>query len=67
MGNNKVFLTFIIGIVMLLLTIPFILADPDIDISSSRDANTDEGLNSCQIRNAVNHGDLTLYKSNQLH
>lgn len=63
MGNNKVFLTFIIGIVMLLLTIPFILADPDIDISSSRDANTDEGLNSCQIRNAVNHGDLTLYKS----
>lgn len=48
---------------MILLTVPFVLADPDIDISTSRDANTDEGLNSCQIRNFVNHQELTLNKS----
>ena len=63
MGRNILFLVLAIGIVMFSLTVPFLLADPDIDISSSRDANTDEGLNTCQIRNFVNHNDLTLQKS----
>lgn len=43
--------------------IPFLLSDPDLHISDSRDANTDEGLNTCQIRNFVNHDDLTFSKS----
>ncbi len=63
MARNNLFLILIIGFVFLLLTFPFMFADPDIDISSSRDANTDEGLNTCQIRNFVNHNDLTLDKS----
>ena len=63
MARNILFLVLAIGIVMFSLTAPFLLADPDIDISSSRDANTDEGLNTCQIRNFVNHNDLTLQKS----
>ncbi len=43
--------------------IPFLTSDPDVNISESRGANTDEGLNTCQIRNLVNHNDLTLDKS----
>lgn len=42
---------------------PFLEADPDINISYSRGANTDEGLHSCQIRNYINNQDLTLDQS----
>lgn len=42
---------------------PFIKADPDIQISWSRGANTDEGLHAAQIRNLLNYGDLGLQES----
>lgn len=45
------------------LQIPFIKADPDIQISWSRGANTDEGLHASQIRNFINYGDLGLQES----
>lgn len=51
-----------IGLLLMLLImhIPFIEADPDRDISFSRGPFTDEGLNSIQIRNLLDHGYLDL-------
>ncbi len=46
--------------------VPFLQSDPDILFTDGRGANTDEGLNTCQIRNFVNHGVLTLDKSDNL-
>ena len=67
---KKYYLLFIIatGIALFAMHIPFLLSDPDINISDSgsRDANTDEGQNSCQIRNYVNHNNITLKKSDNL-
>lgn len=45
------------------LHIPFLQADPDYYISWSRGANTDEGLYSMQIRNFINHGELSFKNS----
>jgi hypothetical protein len=45
---------------------PFLQADPDSQISWSRGANTDEGLYSMQVRNFINHGDLTFKNSDGL-
>ncbi len=58
----------ILGIAVLMLStqVPFFEADPDRYISGSRGANTDEGLNSCQIRNFIHHGDITMSKSDNL-
>lgn len=63
MKKIYIFLILSFGILLLSMHIPFLLSDPDIHISVGRDANTDEGLNTCQIRNYVNHGDLTFKKS----
>lgn len=49
-----------------LLQIPFLNSDPDLNISFSRGANTDEGLHSCQVRNYINVGDWTMDKSDNL-
>lgn len=38
------------------LQLSFLQADPSSDISSSRGPFTDEGVNTCQARNYVNHG-----------
>lgn len=48
------FLLLLAGICMLVL--PFLQADPDGAISLSRDAFTDEGLNTVQVRNWINYG-----------
>lgn len=45
---------------LLLLHLPFLHADPDYFLSFSRDAFTDEGLNTSQVRNYINHGYLDL-------
>ena len=46
--------------------LPFLMADPDISIAESRDANTDEGLYTNQIRNYINQGDATFNNSDCL-
>lgn len=46
--------------------LPFLNADPDLNISFSRDAFTDEGLNTIQIRNWINHGHLDLSECDNL-
>lgn len=38
--------------------LPFLTPDPDLHISFSRGPFTDEGLNTIQVRNLINHGDL---------
>lgn len=54
----------IIIIGLILSHLPFLEADADLNISSgSRGAWTDEGLNTCQIRNYVNHGHFNLLDS----
>lgn len=55
-------LALILGIIPIALQFPFLFSDPDINISTSRGANIDEGLYTCQVRNFVNHGDLTFDK-----
>src|SRR5262249_45658871 len=45
-------------VVWLLFELPFLHADPDINLSFSRDAFTDEGLMTSQLRNSINHGIL---------
>lgn len=53
----------LLSLIYFSLQIPFIKADPDIQISWSRGANTDEGLHASQIRNFINHGKLGLQES----
>jgi hypothetical protein len=45
---------------------PFIGADPDIDISFSRGPFTDEGLNTIQLRNFIDHGNLDIDECDNL-
>ena len=45
---------------LFLLHLLFLHADPDYFLSFSRDAFTDEGLNTSQVRNYINHGYLDL-------
>jgi hypothetical protein len=52
---------------LLLLHFPFIDADPDISISkTSRDAFTDEGLNTNQLRNYIHTGKWDMYECDNL-
>ena len=54
----------ILLIALILSHLPFLEADADLNISSgSRGAWTDEGLNTCQIRNFINHGHFNLLDS----
>lgn len=47
-------------LLLIALQLPFLEADPDLSLSGSRGAFTDEGLYSAQIRNLIQQGDLTL-------
>ena len=62
--------TYILPALLLILVfvshLPFLEADPDINISFSRGPFTDEGLNTIQIRNYVNHGYLDLSECDNL-
>jgi hypothetical protein len=51
---------------MVLLHLPFLHADPDINLTKSRDAFTDEGLNTSQLRNYVNHHYLDFMECDNL-
>lgn len=57
-SRNRIIVLIALGILVIALQYPFLLADPDINISTSRGANTDEGLYTCQIRNYINQGEL---------
>ena len=46
--------------------LPFLSADPDSNISFSRGPFTDEGLNTIQVRNLINHGYLSLEECDNL-
>ncbi len=56
----------VVGLLMLL-HLPFLSADPDTQVSPmSRGAWTDEGLNTVQVRNFVNHGQLSMDECDNL-
>ncbi|MEO6166977.1 MAG: hypothetical protein ABIO46_15840, partial [Chitinophagales bacterium] len=61
---NRICLILLFGV--LLLHLPFLNADPDLHLSSSRDAFTDEGLNTSQLRNFINHGYLDFWECDNL-
>ncbi len=51
---------------IVILQIPFLEADPDLYLSHSRDAHSDEGLNTIQIRNYINQGYLDPWECDNL-
>lgn len=55
--NNS---TLILLLLLLVAHLPFLTADPDVNISFSRGPFTDEGLNTIQARNWINHGYLDI-------
>ncbi|MEO5675843.1 MAG: hypothetical protein ABIQ74_14470 [Chitinophagales bacterium] len=60
MGNKSRILSLLLIPLLVLLHLPFLHADPDYFLSTGRDAFTDEGLNTSQVRNFINHGYLNL-------
>lgn len=58
--------SFALILLLLLAHLPFLTADPDIDISYSRGPFTDEGQNTVQVRNWINHGLLDIDESDNL-
>lgn len=63
-GSKGIVLLFLL--IVLMAHTPFLAADPDIHLSGSRDAFTDEGLNTSQLRNYINHGYLDFWESDNL-
>jgi len=64
---NRTQLLAIASIVLLfILHLPFLHADPDYNLSIGRDAFTDEGLNTSQLRNYINHGYLSFDECDNL-
>jgi hypothetical protein len=57
---------FLLLIIVFISHLPFSHADPDICLSTSRDAFTDEGLNTSQLRNYINHGYLDFTECDNL-
>lgn len=63
--NNKTLFFIILGLVFIA-HLPFISADPDRNMAVGRGPFTDEGLNTSQVRNWVNQGDLDLKECDNL-
>ena len=65
MNKLLLYILLTLSVIIGLMHLPFLKSDPEkvITEEGSRDANTDEGLNSCQIRNFVNQGNITMDKS----
>jgi len=51
---------------IVVLQIPFLQADPDLYLSHSCDAHSDEGLNTIQLRNYINQGYLDAWECDNL-
>lgn len=62
---NKSLFLIILGLVFIA-HFPFIGADPDRNMAVGRGPFTDEGLNTSQVRNWVNQGDLSLNECDNL-
>jgi hypothetical protein len=62
--SDKVSLVLIL--ILFISHLPFINSDPDFYISTSRGPFTDEGLNTIQVRNLINHGYLSLSECDNL-
>jgi len=61
------FRTLAITLLLLVLHLPFMLSDPDPTVTvMSRGPWTDEGLNTSQVRNFVNHGTLDMAECDNL-
>ncbi|MEO8147239.1 MAG: hypothetical protein ABI723_06360 [Bacteroidia bacterium] len=52
--------TLIAMLVVMAMHIPFLHSDPDVNISASRDAFSDEALHAGQVRNYLNYGTLKM-------
>src|SRR5690349_15586969 len=52
---KKNYFLYLIFAALLALQIPFLHADPDAALTNSRDAATDEGIYSSQVRNYINN------------
>lgn len=63
--TDKVFFLILLGI-LFISHLPFIEADPDRNMSVGRGPFTDEGLNTIQVRNWVNQGQLDLSECDNL-
>jgi 4-amino-4-deoxy-L-arabinose transferase-like glycosyltransferase len=63
--NNNLFFFIILGLIFLA-HLPFIGADPDRNMAVGRGPFTDEGLNTSQVRNWVNQGELDLKECDNL-
>ncbi len=63
--NNRIILFILLGLIFLS-HLPFIDADPDRNMTFGRGPFTDEGLNTIQARNWINHGELNLADSDNL-
>jgi len=63
--TDKLVFLILLGLIFLS-HFPFIEADPDLNLGIGRGAFTDEGLNTIQVRNWVNHGELSLSECDNL-
>jgi hypothetical protein len=63
--NSKLLFFIILGLIFLA-HLPFIGADPDRNMAVGRGPFTDEGLNTSQVRNWVNQGELNLSECDNL-
>jgi len=63
--TDKLVFLILLGLIFLS-HFPFIEADPDLNMGIGRGAFTDEGLNTIQVRNWVNHGELSLSECDNL-
>ncbi len=53
-------------LLLFVLHVPFLEADPLVKLSHSRDAFTDEGLNTSQVRNWANYGEWNVWECDNL-
>ena len=60
------FFCFLLIITLFISHLFFLSADPDVHISFSRGPFTDEGLNTCQLRNFINYGYLSFNECDNL-
>src|SRR4029078_7292880 len=66
MKSKSRIVAFVTILLLLLLHFLVLHSDPDYNLSIGRDAFTDEGLNTSQLRNYINHGYLSFDECDNL-